>query len=281
MKIAHFSDPHISALPDSFGAVFDKRILGTANYLLRRRFLHDESMLVAAVDFILANPPDAVVCTGDITSTGSPREFRAAMAILNPLTKLRDTRFVYVPGNHDAYVRDKRCANALADAFAELNGGGFSLGDLPVKIAVGDCELILINEGRPTNPFMSSGTVDRAAAEKIEGMLEDKKSGVPAILVGHLPLLTNKKPLGFRRELRGGGREILERLLRTGRIDLSLCGHEHVHRADIDETGRGEIRAGAITRTGDVNLIEYDSGKDSFSLRPVDVRYDAKRTFNA
>ena len=273
MRILHFSDPHVSALPDSFGALFDKRILGTLNYFLRRRFLHDETMLAKAVEFIMADPPDVVVCTGDITSTGSPREFGMALDILAPILDLPATRILYVPGNHDAYVKNRRCREALEKAFSKLNGDAFSLGDLPVKVPIGACDFLLINEGAPSNPFMSSGMARKEDAEKIESFLEKKEPKRPAVLVGHLPLRVGESPLGFRRELRGPGAPILKRLLNSGTIDLSLCGHEHIHRVDVDEKGRGEVRAGAITRTGDLNIVEYDPVEDLFYARKVDVRF--------
>ena len=272
MRIIHLSDPHVSAVPDSFGALFDKRVLGAANYFLRRRFFHDDSLLAKAVDFILNDPPDAVVCTGDITSTGSPREFRSALDALAPLLEMENTRFLYVPGNHDAYVRDKRCAEALRSAFAKLNGDAFQLDDLPVKVPVGDCDFILVNEAIPTNPFHSSGHIGKEAAEKVEALAEDKgKKKRPTILVGHFPVKTARKSLGNRRGLRGPGRAILRKLLDSGALDISLCGHEHTNEIAVDDSGRGEIRAGALTRTGDLNIIEYNNEKNEFDARRVDI----------
>ncbi len=271
MRIIHFSDPHVSAFPDSFRALFDKRILGTANYFLRRRFLHDETMLSKAVEFILTDPPDAVVCAGDITSTGSPREFRTALKILAPLLELPATKFLYVPGNHDAYVADKRCAAALEESFAKLNGNGLALPDLPVKVPVGECDFALINEGCPTNPFLSTGVARKEDAEKIAEFAENK-NGRPLILLGHLPLRYKSSLWGKRHDLRGPGREILEQLLDKGKIDLSLCGHKHINRRNVDESGRGEIGAGAITRTGDINIIDYSPDKDIFDITTADIR---------
>ena len=88
-------------------------------------------ILHKAVDFILMDEPDVVICTGDITSTGQPSEFDQALEILGPLIEHPHIEFLYIPGNHDVYVRNQRCVEALQNAFSKINGNNFS--DLPIK----------------------------------------------------------------------------------------------------------------------------------------------------
>ena len=56
-------------------------------------------------------------------------------------------------------------------------------------------------------------------------------------------------------------------LITTRKIDLSLCGHMHYEYADIDDTGRGEICAGSVTRSGSLTIIEYNKKDDTFSYK--------------
>jgi hypothetical protein len=139
-----------------------------------------------------------------------------------------------------------------------------------VKARVGDCDFIMINETAPTNPFLSSGFLDAETAEKAAELIgKTERKPRPAILVGHFPIKTAGKSLGNRRGLRGDGRTVLEKLLESGAIDLSLCGHEHSNAIAVDETGRGEARAGAVTASGDLNIIDYDSERNAFSIEKI------------
>jgi len=262
MKIIHFSDSHAGAFPDNLSAFFDKRIVGTFNYAFRRRFLHNLEFLRKAVEYILIEEPDAAVCTGDITSTGQPAEFEKAMEILSPLINHPKIRLLYIPGNHDVYVNNTRCRESLHNVFSKINGHGIEFDDLPVKVKVGDCEFILVNECRPTNIFLSTGYFPEKSTEQIVEWCNENKTA-PIILLGHFPVKKHDSLLSFRHRIYR--HEKVADLLNQGKIDLSLCGHTHVPFQDTDPKGRGEIGAGSITRTYDLNLINYDRESDKFS----------------
>ena len=261
MKIIHFSDPHAGASPDSLSALFDKRIVGTLNYAFKRRFLHNMEIFKKGVEYILMEKPDIAVCTGDITSTGQPAEFNIALEILRPLIESEDIKLIYVPGNHDTYVKNAKCRAAFEAAFTYINGDDISLDAMPVKITYGGCDFILINECRPTNIFLSTGYVTKAQIEKINSYCAEKKER-PRILAGHFPLRKRYPLMGFRHKIYN--HEKLIDMLKGKEIDLSLCGHTHKAFTDVDESGRGEAGAGSITRTNDLNIIEYDKENDRF-----------------
>ena len=265
MRIIHVSDPHAASPPDSASAFFDKRLLGTLNYLFRRRFLHDQSLMSRLSDFVLGLEPDVVAITGDLTSTGQPREFEAVLKCLTPILDADGVTTLYVPGNHDAYVRDERCAAALAETFSTLNDGA-SIDDLPYSRAVGDVEFILVNECRPTNIFLSSGEVSPSTADEIERICSEPKK-LPRVLLGHFPL---KRDLSLRRRLKS--RLALAALLENGSMDLSLCGHTHEPLIDVDDSGRGEATAGSFTRTRDVNIVDYSPETDRFKVERAELR---------
>ena len=268
MKIIHFSDSHAGAFPDSISAFTDKRLIGTINHTFKRRFLHNMDSLKRGVDYILKEKPDVAVCSGDITSTGQPVEFDAAVEALSPLIDNPDTKLIYVPGNHDAYVSNHRCRDALEKTFFLLNGNSSKLNDLPSKQRVGDCDFILLNECRPTNIFLSTGYITEKSTEKIAAWCSEEKQR-PRILVGHFPLRKEYAFMEFRHRVYH--QEKIVRLLNEKKIDLSLCGHTHKPFIDIDKQGRGEVGAGSVTRTNDLNIIEYNRESDSFSQQFVIV----------
>ena len=117
MRIVHFSDIHIGCWPRSPKAFLDKRILGALNHALRRRQRFRADRLERALIRVRRLSPDWIFCTGDITTIGTPEEFAAACEALKPFIDTVGGRFVYIPGNHDAYVRDAACRAALAEAF--------------------------------------------------------------------------------------------------------------------------------------------------------------------
>lgn len=267
MRIVHFSDPHAGGGAEDWLAYLDKRWVGVFNYTFRRRFRFDLNRLSALVDYILHNPVDVVVCTGDLTSTGQPGEFEIIRKILAPL---RDSGIplIYTPGNHDCYVRRPKCVKAMEDMVEYLSCGRYRFSDMPLVQHFGDCDFILLNTSRPSNLLCSWGFVSREDSRFIEGLCQEPKH-CPRILVGHYPLLEEHPLLRTRHRLFGQKR--LVELLHDGGLDLSLCGHVHKPVLKVDERGRGESIAGSISCNGSCSLIEYDSKRDLFSFQRIEV----------
>ena len=149
-----------------------------------------------------------------------------------------------------------------------LNRDRFSFDDLPVKISLGDCDFILVNESCPTNLLSSCGYLSKKSSDFIVKACSEKQEK-PLVLVGHYPINEDHPMLRFRHRI-WGEKEALK-LLNEGKIDLSLCGHVHRPYAKTNERGRGEICAGSITRNGSVTIINYDKGKDVFSREVVQL----------
>lgn len=266
MKIVLFSDSHVGCPASDWTAYFDKRWVGVFNYFFRRQFQHDQTLLVKVVDYILRLKPDIAICTGDITSAGQPAEFEKTIGILSPLVQVSDIRFLFVPGNHDYYVKNKRCYEAMKSAFSFLNGGNLAFEGLPQKIIIGDCEFLVVNESWPTNLISSCGYLMREDSRKICRWCSEKSSR-PIILVGHYPIIEKHPFLRIRHRL-WGQRDIALQLER-GNIDISLCGHFHKPYARLNERGRGEICAGSVTRNACIAVIEYNKNKDVFEYEKV------------
>ncbi len=253
MKIVHFSDPHAGGWPQSGSAFFDKRIIGAFNYNLRRKAHFKIDRLKTAVEKSLLLNPQVVAITGDITSVSEPWEFELACQILKPLVD-SDIKLIYIPGNHDAYVKNRKCKEALEKAFHYLNQGRYELSDLPRSEKCKNVNLVLLNEAIPTSPVFSCGQLCEDSAKQLNAPLEE---GEIRIAVGHFPALdSNKDEISFRRKLYGN--EALKKALNDGKVHASLCGH--IHKPFINQYGKNsfEICAGSITANGHINVLEIN-----------------------
>ncbi|OGV55703.1 MAG: hypothetical protein A2017_03215 [Lentisphaerae bacterium GWF2_44_16] len=268
MKIIHFSDAHAGGPAEDWLAYLDKRWVGVFNFNFRRKFQHDLSMLEKTVTYVLDVKPDLAVCTGDITSTGQPGEFEKALKILAPL---RDSQipFIFIPGNHDCYVRHPKCVNAMKSAVRYLNRNRIDFDALPSVIKIGQIEFIIVNESFPTNLLSSCGYLRKNSADFIKRICSSNKT-CPRVLIGHYPLFEDHPLLRIRHRL-WGQKDVLN-LLKDGKIDLSLCGHVHFPNSRINERGRGEICAGSVTRNASIAIIDYDDKKDIFNCENFSLK---------
>ncbi|HPN84742.1 MAG TPA: metallophosphoesterase [Victivallales bacterium] len=266
MKILHFSDSHAGAPAEEWSSYLDKRWVGIFNYWFRRRFQHDQKVLKKAAEIMIKSDADLIICSGDITSTGQPSEFKKALEILEPLAKSK--RMLYVPGNHDFYVFDEKCNNAMRDAFLVLNNNTLTMSDLPAKITYDECDIIIVNESWPANLISSCGSVKKKDSNLIENMLKIKDK--PVILLGHYPLIEDRPIMRLRHRL--WGQERLSKMLRDGKIDISLCGHVHrPYQMQLGDRGRGEYCSGSVTKNAVISEIIYDKEVDVFSHKLIKI----------
>ena len=267
MKIVHFSDPHAGGSAEDWMAYIDKRWVGVFNYRFRRRFRHDLTLLEKAVDYILSVKPDVAVCTGDLTSTGQPGEFERTLAILEPLVK-SDIPLIYLPGNHDCYVKRPKCVAAMKNAVSHLNGKEYNFDSLPQIRSIGGVDFLMLNTSRPSNLFCSWGFVSKEDDLWIEKVCQTEKIR-PRILVTHYPMFEDHPVLRVRHRL--FGQKNILKFMQENKIDLSLCGHVHKPYCRVDASGRGENCAGSVTRNGVLSSIEYDPASGKFEFESVDL----------
>lgn len=245
-RIIHFADSHEEA---AFPHGLDKRVLGYCNSHFKRRFQHKQDLLDQAVARIIAEQPDAVLFTGDAVSTAEPAEFAAALPHFLPLIQAGIPLYC-TAGNHDVYVKNKKCRTAMEAFYAALNQQDV---DQPrcVRIGTGNdaVRLLLLPESRPTLPWLSCGYLsDESVALAVR---ETEKNDVaPLILAGHFPV----RECTWRRGLRNA--EKLRQLLAEGKIAYSLCGHVH----KPAEEGR-EVIAGSVTRFGIMTDLRCENGR--------------------
>lgn len=267
MKIVHFSDPHAGGGAEDWMAYFDKRWVGVFNYHFRRRFKHDLSKLVLAVEYILDTKPDAAVCTGDLTSAGQPGEFAKVLEVLKPL---RDSGIplLYMPGNHDCYVRRKSCVKAVRDAVRYLSGGKWEFADFPQKVDIGDIRFLMVNTSAPSNLLCSWGFMTSENVDWVKAQCDKPDDGLQKILLSHYPMYEDHPILRMRHRL-FGQKDIVE-LIEKRQIALSLCGH--VHKPYMRKNAAGEVLeecSGSVTRNGSMMEITAENG--SFKFNTIDL----------
>lgn len=254
LRLLHFSDLHLGELRLSRHGWLDKRLQGRLNQLLLRgpRLRRDLPDRLPAV--IGRHQVDVAVCSGDITSVGDPEEFAGAAAALRPVVEACGGRFVYVPGNHDKYVRDRRCVAALQECYRQLNGHG--LDELPRRLEPAPgVELVCIDMCLPQGCLFSNGQMPESGWERLQALLIPRAAGV-RLLVGHYPLCGPEQgPLSWRRCFRGAER--LRQWQREGLYQALLCGH--IHRPFLTPAASAvpwQVCAGSLTLHRSLALID-------------------------
>ncbi|MCM8529959.1 MAG: metallophosphoesterase [Lentisphaeraceae bacterium] len=269
MKILHFSDIHTGGHFNSLKSLFDKRIIGTINYRLRRKKHVHWDRLDRAIEIIKNEKPDVVINTGDITSVSESSEFLEAKNRLEPLVKEDSFLFLNVPGNHDYYIDSQLHFADRNTTYSYLNRAAFELEELPLKIETKAATFILVDESRPNKGSQSSGHITNEAIKKIEKWTSIKQEK-PYILVGHYPLKDKLgNPLAQRRHLENS--EPLLSLLENGKINVTLCGHIHAPFIRKENSGALEVCAGSLTIGGKLNKLELNESTGEFTHSWIDL----------
>ncbi len=256
MRIVHFSDPHFGVFPPDILSRPGKCLLGAANYWLRRRRHFQADMAARLAKQLPALAPDLVVCTGDLATVGIPEEFTLARKQLQPILDWAGERFVFVPGNHDAYVRDRLCQEALAETFQALNRGRWQLDQLPAVLFHDHVRLILIHAARPVPFWLSCGSLSENSLARLDALLQEpRRHAETRLAICHFPVFTRTGGTpGWRRGLQGG--EGIRWHLLHNRLDALLCGHIHHPFVFTCPSQALQVCAGSLTLNGAFALID-------------------------
>lgn len=244
MRLAHFSDVHITHFPLS-GDFAVKRLAAVASYALAgrgRHFAGSDTRLAALLADLDTLGVDHAVCTGDLTGVSTQAEF-GAVAELFGERRQRPERFTCLPGNHDRYV------NGAAGLFEEHFGTLCEGGDFPmVKTLPGQVTLIGLDVSRPTSLVDSSGRVGEAQRKRLFDIVTDASLASRFVVLAlHYGLL---RANGRRDSRHHGLRDDLELLALVDRADVfvDLVLHGHLHRPFVVQTRRRHIvNAGSAT----------------------------------
>jgi 3',5'-cyclic AMP phosphodiesterase CpdA len=223
-RLAHLSDPHIGPLPvPGWRALMNKRLTGYLNWQRNRAAHHRMDILDRLLDDVVRAEVDHVAVTGDLINLGLADEYKSARALLWRIGP--PERVSFVPGNHDAYMRQTVPAIVhhwrpwfLGDGVAETDGGYA----FPFTRVRGQVALVGVNSGVPTGPFLATGFLGSrqiaALADELEAL--GRQGLARLVLIHHPPF-----DIGFQKRL-GDHRELAAMLARIG-AEAVLHGHTH------------------------------------------------------
>jgi 3',5'-cyclic AMP phosphodiesterase CpdA len=244
MRLAHFSDIHVTAFPPSQGLEL-KRLAATASYAISRRGQHfagSEQRIAALLSDIDSQSVDHALCTGDLTGVSGAQEFATCAALFGSrLTQ--PERFSVLPGNHDRYVQEAR--GRFERHFSAVAGEG----EYPrVKHLGESVTLVLLDSARPTSLTDSSGMLGHQQLQRLQEILNDaslKRNFV--VLALHYGLLRRD---GRRDRPNHGLRDDLQlmALVDDDASSVDVILHGHLHTPFVQRTKRRVIiNAGSAT----------------------------------
>ena len=246
-RIAHVTDLHV--LSDTAAhwrqIVFNKRVTGFANTMLRRGRVHRRDFLERVLD-TASRTCDHLVVTGDITNLALESEYEEAVELLQHAARTCET--TVVPGNHDIYLppihHERRFPHHFG-RFLESDLPELTL-DLPsgpfpcVKLR-GPVALIALTSAVPRPPFIAAGYLGHEQLDALARILAhpEVRSRLPVILLHHPPVDDRSR----WRQLRDGlvDAEAFRRVLRPLDRGLVLFGHLHLRVRCAIRTDRGAV----------------------------------------
>jgi 3',5'-cyclic AMP phosphodiesterase CpdA len=219
--IAHITDPHLAPAPlPGFADFRLKRFMGYVNWKRGREGLNDMGVLARLVEDLRAQAPNHVAMTGDLVNIGMPSEFRRAAFWMKTLGDPHDVSFV--PGNHDAYVRDSM--PMLKATFEPWTTGDSGVSGFPFLRVRGEVAIIGLSSGVPTAPLMATGRLGGKQLQAFAALLDETgaKGLARVVLIHHPPLARGAPP--FRGLTDGAA---FERVIEEHGAEAILHGHSH------------------------------------------------------
>jgi 3',5'-cyclic AMP phosphodiesterase CpdA len=178
----------------------------------------------------LAEPPDAVVITGDITNCGCPKEYDMARQILAQL----DFPTYIIPGNHDC---KHNFIAGLGSKFSYLGNDpeniAYTVENFPIRMLFVDSSVYDRVHG-----FLETKTLDWIRQRLVE---DPNKETI--LFMHHHPLASGCLHMDTIRCL--NGEKLIDLLKNFPQVTRIICGH--THRAIFQQQGSLLISTGPAT----------------------------------
>ncbi|MDN3503994.1 MAG: metallophosphoesterase [Rhabdochlamydiaceae bacterium] len=271
MRIYHISDLHFGLHCLNPLQLFTKRLLGSLNYFIKRRFAHSKDLCDEFITSINPKQGDIVLISGDFTTTSQRREYQMGIKFIQALSE-KGLLVYAIPGNHDAYTRYTVHKDAFYNHFCGLLPfkGEFELDLRKDKVAAHRLEnhqwLVLLDCSTYTGYLKSSGLFSKKIEEKLIIALSKIPSQDSIYLSCHYPFFQHEAP---RRRLERG-KNLQALLEKHPNVQLYLHGHTHRHSlADLRENGLPLISdAGSLSikKRATYNLIDIQDHKIEFQV---------------
>ena len=246
-----------------------------------------EEITDAFLDEVLADPPDVVLLTGDLTFNGAEISHRR---LAGKLQRLEDAGIpvLVLPGNHDVYNENaalyrggsfERVPFASGESFAEIYrdfGPGEALSadsdSLSYVWQLNEQVWIMMLDENTAHDFC--GLSDRSF-QWIEAQLQKaREEGRFVLVAGHQNV--------FQHSIFRGGYVIqeaqrLQELLRRYGVPLCLCGHLHTQHV-LSEDGLTEIATSALcSYPCQYAVLTAEDGRLRYGTRRLDLAAWAER----
>lgn len=218
---AHISDLHIPPMPSVRPrALANKRVLGYLSWHRKRKAQHRAEVLDALRADLMAQAPDHICVTGDLTNISLPAEFRAAAEWLRTLGE--PARLSVILGNHDAYVHTDP-ADTQGHLAAWTRGDDGAAGWPAVRRRDG-IAFIGVNTAVPMPAFVAAGRVGPDQLARLHEILKrEGHAGQFRVVLIHHPPQTGI--VSARKALRDAA--AVRDVLRDAGAELVLHGHAH------------------------------------------------------
>jgi len=240
LRVAHATDIHwTDDVP--LGRLWGKRILGTANQILRGRKHHfPEDVQQSLMEKVLDLKPDLFVITGDLTAQALPSEFEKAQRFLAPV--LESVPTFIIPGNHDLYTRGARDSDRIGSYFGPQMGrvGAIQRTELDGLVVLG------LDPNRPTFIHASGEIPDEQLSALADALESSDLDGKFVLLALHYPVLDRHGEV-YDDAHHGllNARALID-LLGAARTKPHLVIHGHEHHGFRAELTLGEHRLPCI-----------------------------------
>ena len=216
LRFAHLSDPHLTSLDNvAWRQLRGKRVLGYLSWWHKRRHVHQRGTLDAVTADALADAPNHIALTGDLTHIGLPHEHAEARDWLAHLNA--HVGVSLSPGNHDLYAQD-----SIASMYANWQHFLPAETHWPRVEVRGDVHFIALCSGDPSEPLFATGHLGDRQLEGLREALRAAHDKIRVLLIHHSPHPDSHPP---RKQLRDRG-AMIELLAEHG-AELVLHGHSH------------------------------------------------------
>ncbi len=217
----HLTDFHFWEIVLNPLRLLNKRAIGAANVLLKRRYEFLTDRAASYAEYAAGLGIRQVLITGDFASTATETEMAQGAAFVRSLEQ-HGLRPIVIAGNHDVYTFESRRKKRFERHF----GPWLPEKPLPcIHTLDGGTPVLFVPTVCP-NYITSKGRISDAEVRSVEALLDTVDA--PVIVAGHYPLL--QRTYGYEinpgRRLRNA--EVLRRALgRSGPKVLYISGHVH------------------------------------------------------
>lgn len=224
LRFAHISDLHFSHFSLNPLQIFSKRWVGNLNLFLNRKKKFDPATPYALIPLFQTLKLDAVLITGDLTSTTHPKELTKAKEYVQAL-RSAGLEVILIPGNHDHYTKSAynrldfyRVFNdhALSASLKEQRLGKLDLGN--------NWSLIALDCACATPLFSSHGVFSQEMEQRLQQLFSTLSSREKVILMNHFPFFEMERKKSLERS-----KQLFTLIQRYPQIKLYLHGHTHRH----------------------------------------------------